>query len=88
MSTMYVFIRGLEQALFVRFAGLETSMFVTFVLILYPLFYSITLFWLQMCFDAFDPAADLDVLDHPVLNFIYYLVSFYISKLCLSKINE
>ena len=30
---------------------------------------------LQMCFNAFDKAADLDVLDHPVLNFIYYLVS-------------
>jgi len=29
-----------------------------------------------MCFDAFDDAADLDVLDHPILNFIYYLVSF------------
>ncbi|CAK7326918.1 unnamed protein product [Dovyalis caffra] len=27
-----------------------------------------------MCFDAFDEAADLDVLDHPVLNFIYYLL--------------
>ena len=27
-----------------------------------------------MCFNAFDQAADLDVLDHPVLNFIYYLV--------------
>ena len=31
---------------------------------------------LQMCFNAFDKAADLDVLDHPILNFIYYLVSF------------
>ena len=28
-----------------------------------------------MCFNAFDQAADLDVLDHPVLNFIYYLVN-------------
>lgn len=28
-----------------------------------------------MCFNAFDKAANLDVLDHPVLNFIYYLVS-------------
>lgn len=28
-----------------------------------------------MCFNAFDQAADLDVLDHPILNFIYYLVS-------------
>ncbi|KAF5750036.1 putative virion binding protein [Tripterygium wilfordii] len=26
------------------------------------------------CFNAFDKAADLDVLDHPVLNFIYYLL--------------
>ncbi|KAM7463321.1 hypothetical protein LguiA_031442 [Lonicera macranthoides] len=26
------------------------------------------------CFDAFDVAADLDVLDHPILNFIYYVV--------------
>lgn len=32
----------------------------------------------QMCFNAFDAAADLDVLDHPVLNFIYYLVCFHI----------
>ena len=27
----------------------------------------------MMCFNAFDKAADLDVLDHPILNFIYYL---------------
>lgn len=36
----------------------------------------------QMCFDAFDSAADLDVLDHPILNFIYYLVKFlFIGKI-------
>lgn len=29
---------------------------------------------LQMCFNAFDKAADLDVLSHPILNFLYYLV--------------
>ncbi|KAB1206061.1 Tobamovirus multiplication protein 3 [Morella rubra] len=29
---------------------------------------------IMVCFNAFDKAADLDVLDHPVLNFIYYLV--------------
>ncbi|KAJ0096158.1 hypothetical protein Patl1_15799 [Pistacia atlantica] len=29
----------------------------------------------MMCLNAFDKAANLDVLDHPVLNFIYYLVS-------------
>ncbi|KAL3731753.1 hypothetical protein ACJRO7_028604 [Eucalyptus globulus] len=29
---------------------------------------------IMMCFDAFDQAADLDVLDHPILNFIYYLL--------------
>ncbi|XWS34307.1 hypothetical protein CRYUN_Cryun21dG0029000 [Craigia yunnanensis] len=28
----------------------------------------------MMCFNAFDKAADLDVLSHPVLNFIYYLI--------------
>ncbi|CAL5430232.1 unnamed protein product [Camellia sinensis] len=28
---------------------------------------------IMMCFNAFDKAADLDVLNHPVLNFIYYL---------------
>ncbi|TYH23218.1 hypothetical protein ES288_A04G191900v1 [Gossypium darwinii] len=28
---------------------------------------------IMMCFDAFDKAADLNVLNHPVLNFIYYL---------------
>ncbi|MED6124013.1 Tobamovirus multiplication protein 3, partial [Stylosanthes scabra] len=27
----------------------------------------------MMCFDAFDEDADLDVLYHPILNFIYYL---------------
>ncbi|KAF1876443.1 hypothetical protein Lal_00029791 [Lupinus albus] len=27
----------------------------------------------MMCVNAFDKAADLDVLDHPILNFIYYL---------------
>ncbi|KAJ4974461.1 hypothetical protein NE237_007635 [Protea cynaroides] len=27
-----------------------------------------------MCFNAFNKAADLDVLNHPVLNFIYYLL--------------
>ncbi|KAJ9159653.1 hypothetical protein P3X46_025141 [Hevea brasiliensis] len=29
---------------------------------------------IMMCFNAFDKAADLDVLDHPILNFIYYLL--------------
>lgn len=29
---------------------------------------------IMMCFNAFDKAADLDVLDHPVLNLIYYLL--------------
>ncbi|EPS62587.1 hypothetical protein M569_12204, partial [Genlisea aurea] len=29
---------------------------------------------IMMCFDAFNPAADLDVLYHPILNFIYYVV--------------
>ncbi|KAL2906868.1 Tobamovirus multiplication protein 3 [Bienertia sinuspersici] len=28
----------------------------------------------MMCFSAFDKAADLDVLNHPLLNFSYYLV--------------
>ncbi|KAL9241688.1 hypothetical protein vseg_015768 [Gypsophila vaccaria] len=28
----------------------------------------------MMCFNAFDKAADLDVLDHPILNFAYYLL--------------
>ncbi|AQK73572.1 Tobamovirus multiplication protein 3 [Zea mays] len=30
--------------------------------------------FLQMCFNAFDEEADLDVLDHPVLNLFYYLL--------------
>ncbi|KAF7809574.1 zinc finger CCCH domain-containing protein 17 [Senna tora] len=30
---------------------------------------------IMMCFNAFDKAANLDVLDHPILNFIYYLLS-------------
>ncbi|KAK9935683.1 hypothetical protein M0R45_022772 [Rubus argutus] len=29
---------------------------------------------IMMCFCAFDKAADLDVLNHPVLNLIYYLL--------------
>ncbi|OAY39106.1 tobamovirus multiplication protein 3 [Manihot esculenta] len=29
---------------------------------------------IMMCFNAFDKAANLDVLDHPILNFIYYLL--------------
>ncbi|KAJ8625591.1 hypothetical protein MRB53_034121 [Persea americana] len=29
---------------------------------------------IMMCFNAFDKAADLDVLNHPVLNFLYYLL--------------
>nr|CAB3450699.1 unnamed protein product [Digitaria exilis] len=27
-----------------------------------------------MCFNAFNKEADLDVLDHPILNFFYYLL--------------
>ncbi|KAL6566275.1 Tobamovirus multiplication protein 3 [Orobanche gracilis] len=29
---------------------------------------------IMMCFNAFEASADLDVLDHPILNFIYYLL--------------
>ncbi|KAG6502875.1 hypothetical protein ZIOFF_035164 [Zingiber officinale] len=29
---------------------------------------------IMMCINAFDKAADLDVLDHPILNFIYYML--------------
>ncbi|KAK9274518.1 hypothetical protein L1049_021767 [Liquidambar formosana] len=29
---------------------------------------------IMMCFNAFDEAANLDVVDHPVLNFVYYLL--------------
>ncbi|KAM0950080.1 hypothetical protein DsansV1_C04g0037581 [Dioscorea sansibarensis] len=29
---------------------------------------------IMMCFNAFDKAADLDILDHPILNFLYYLL--------------
>ncbi|KAJ4777902.1 Tobamovirus multiplication protein 3 [Rhynchospora pubera] len=28
----------------------------------------------EMCINAFDKAADLDVLDHPILNFFYYML--------------
>ncbi|GJN20011.1 hypothetical protein PR202_gb07333 [Eleusine coracana subsp. coracana] len=31
----------------------------------------------MMCLNAFDKAADLDVLNHPILNFFYYLVCFH-----------
>lgn len=37
----------------------------------------------QICFNAFDRAADLDVLDHPILNFMYYLVRSKILELIL-----
>ncbi|XP_044488732.1 protein TOM THREE HOMOLOG 1 [Mangifera indica] len=30
--------------------------------------------FVMMCFNAFNEASNLDVLDHPVLNFIYYLL--------------
>ncbi|GJR79790.1 aldo-keto reductase family 4 member C10-like protein [Tanacetum coccineum] len=30
---------------------------------------------IMMCFNAFNKAANLDLLEHPVLNFIYYLVN-------------
>ncbi|XP_075506370.1 tobamovirus multiplication protein 3-like isoform X1 [Primulina tabacum] len=29
---------------------------------------------IMVCFNTFEEAADLDVLDHPILNFIYYLL--------------
>ncbi|TYG46729.1 hypothetical protein ES288_D11G279400v1 [Gossypium darwinii] len=29
---------------------------------------------IMMCFNAFDKGADLDVLNHPILNLIYYLL--------------
>ncbi|TYI90924.1 hypothetical protein E1A91_D03G155900v1 [Gossypium mustelinum] len=29
---------------------------------------------IMMCFDAFDKGVDLDVLNHPILNLIYYLL--------------
>ncbi|KAJ1693610.1 hypothetical protein LUZ63_010308 [Rhynchospora breviuscula] len=29
---------------------------------------------IMMCINAFDKAADLDVLDHPILNFFYYML--------------
>ena len=65
--------------------------------IFFALVYAITnLFWylvgrweeptnfaciLQMCLNAFDKAADLDVLNHPILNFFYYLVWMFTVKL-------
>ncbi|XP_004498222.2 tobamovirus multiplication protein 3-like [Cicer arietinum] len=30
---------------------------------------------IMMCFNAFDKHADLNVMDHPILNFIYYLLA-------------
>ncbi|KAG1355275.1 putative Tobamovirus multiplication protein 3 [Cocos nucifera] len=40
-----------------------------------PTFYTINgvVYSIQMCFNAFDKAADLDVLNHPILNFLFYL---------------
>lgn len=37
---------------------------------------------LQMCLNAFDKEADLDVLNHPILNFFYYLVCLPVHLLC------
>lgn len=34
-----------------------------------------------MCLNAFDKAADLDVLSHPILNFFYYLVCLHLVML-------
>nr|KYP34745.1 hypothetical protein KK1_044255 [Cajanus cajan] len=34
---------------------------------------------IMMCFNAFDKNANLDVLDHPILNFVYYLVRCLLS---------
>uniref|UniRef100_K4AIP8 THH1/TOM1/TOM3 domain-containing protein n=1 Tax=Setaria italica TaxID=4555 RepID=K4AIP8_SETIT len=33
----------------------------------------------EMCISAFDKEADLDVLNHPILNFFYYLGNCFIS---------
>ncbi|KAH7570744.1 hypothetical protein JRO89_XS05G0174900 [Xanthoceras sorbifolium] len=44
---------------------------------------------IMMCFNAFDKAADLDVLDHPVLNFIYYLCIWLVAiKSPLRELNN
>ncbi|XP_068639708.1 tobamovirus multiplication protein 3-like [Aristolochia californica] len=43
---------------------------------------------IMMCFNAFDKAADLDVLNHPILNFLYYLLVEIIPSalvLCILK---
>ncbi|PNY13713.1 tobamovirus multiplication protein 3, partial [Trifolium pratense] len=32
---------------------------------------------IMMCFNAFDKNADLNVMDHPILNFIYYLLGYW-----------
>lgn len=52
-----------------------------YLVILYGLIVSFSLI-MQMCFNAFDKAADLDVLEHPILNFIYYLVSSISLNFC------
>lgn len=54
---------------------------------IFILFYFV--FVLQMCFNAFDVAADLDVLNHPILNFLFYLVLFlfFFIQLRIEKFN-
>ncbi|OIW17344.1 hypothetical protein TanjilG_22456 [Lupinus angustifolius] len=41
---------------------------------------------IMMCFDAFNEDANLDVLNHPILNFIYYLVRRFVLFLMLAEI--
>jgi hypothetical protein len=42
----------------------------------------------QMCLNAFDKASDLDVLNHPILNFFYYLVCFNLVSMLSNVYTE
>ncbi|KAK9001706.1 hypothetical protein V6N11_083483 [Hibiscus sabdariffa] len=41
----------------------------------------------EVCFSAFDKAADLDVLNHPVLNFIYYLFDVFMGSILMLMVK-
>jgi hypothetical protein len=76
MWQQYVFYVSLSDALWWAPSIFKSQWF----LLVFKL--SLIAFCCQMCFNAFDKNADLNVMDHPILNFIYYLVRFFF--LCFS----
>jgi hypothetical protein len=77
MWQQYVFYVSLSDALWWAPSIFKSQWF----LLVFKL--SLIAFCCQMCFNAFDKNADLNVMDHPILNFIYYLVRFFF---CVSQL--